>query len=126
MWKGDRQDEIKGGPGRRGYNPTRIGLHLQGFTLVVHEMDYSVGKFHGELGRVLHYHDALPIACMQSAYGICIWLDSEWSKVCFTLILMAWDLAIKGFLHVRTVMRFRITQWYIWDPGIIGGYSGDQ
>ena len=91
----------------------------------MHEMDYSVGKFHGQLGRVLHYHDALLIASMQRASGPCIWLDSKWSKVCFTLIRMAWDPGIKGFLHVKAMLRLGMTQWYIWDPGIIGGYNGD-
>ena len=39
---------------------------------------------------------------------------------------MAWDPSIEGFLHVETLLILGMTQWYIWDPGIIGGYSGDQ
>ena len=76
-------------------------------------MDYSVGQPHGELDRVLHYHDALLIASMQRASCTSIWLDSKWRKVCFTLIRMAWDPSIEGFLHVETMLRLRMTQWYI-------------
>lgn len=54
MWQGDLHEETRGCPGRRGFNPTRIGLQLQEFTLVVHEMDYLVEKFHGELGINIH------------------------------------------------------------------------
>jgi len=89
-------------------------------------MDYLVGKFHGELGRVLHYHDALLIASMQRDSSTCICLDNEWRNICFTLNRMAWDPCIKGFLHVGTMLRLGIAQWYIWDPSSIGGYSGDQ
>jgi len=106
--------------------PTRIVLCLQQFTLGVHEVDYSIGQLHGELDKVLHYHDALLIDNMQRAFSTHIWMDNEWSTVCFTLNRMAWDPSIEGFLHVGTVLRLGITQWHIWDLGIIGGYSGDQ
>lgn len=63
---------------------------------------------------------------MQRAFGTCIWLDIEWRKVCFTLVMMNCDLGVEGFLHVGTMLRLGMTQWYIWDLGIIGGYSGDE
>ena len=63
---------------------------------------------------------------MHRASSTCIWLDSQWRKVCFTLIRMDWDPRIEGFFHVETMLRLGMTQWHIWDPGIIGGYSGDQ
>lgn len=63
---------------------------------------------------------------MQRASGTYILLDCECCNVCFTLIRMAWGPGIEGFLHVGTVLRLGMNQWYIWGPGIIGGYSGDQ
>ena len=29
------------------------------------------------------------------------------------------DLGIDGFIYDRMVQGFRVTQWYIWDPGIM-------
>jgi len=39
---------------------------------------------------------------------------------------MAWDTCIEGFLYVKIVLRLGMTQGYIWDLSIIGGYSDDQ
>ena len=89
-------------------------------------MGYSVGKFHGELDRVLHYQDALLIDSMQRAFGTYTWFDSEQSKGCFKVLRMAWDLGIEGFLHDQTMQRSMMTEWHIWDLGIIFGDSGDQ
>ena len=66
-------------------------------------MEYKVRKLHGELYKVMYYHDSILIDNMQRAFGTCIWLDNEWSKVCFALIRMVWDPGIEGFLHDRTM-----------------------
>jgi len=96
VWQGDRQEEIRGSSGIRGFNPTRIGLHLQEFTLEVHERDYSIEQFHEEMIRVLYYHDFLLSGDMQRASRAYDELDSEWSEGCFTPIRMAWDLGRIG------------------------------
>jgi len=56
----------------RDFIPTGIVLCLQEFTLGMHEVDYSVEQLHGELDRVLHYHDALLIDSKQRASDTCI------------------------------------------------------
>jgi len=99
-------------------------LHLQEFTLVVHEMDYSVEQLHEDLGKVLHRQDALLIGDRHRGSSAHIWQDSEWSKGDFTLIRLAWDPGIEGFIHYRIVQRSGTIQWHIWDPGEVCSDSG--
>jgi len=35
------------------------------------------------------------------------------------LLRLAWDPSIKGFIYDKMVHGFRVTQWYIWDHGIM-------
>lgn len=42
------------------------------------------------------------------------------------LFRLAWDPGIEGFIYDRMVYRFRVTQWHIWDPGIVCSYSLGQ
>ena len=53
------------------------------------------------------------------AYGTYTWLNSEWSKGCSKLIRVAQGPGIEGFLCDRIVHGTGMTQWHIWDPGII-------
>jgi len=82
MWQGYQQEEIKGSAGMRGFHRTRIGLHLQGSTLEVHERDYSIEQLHEEMIKILYYHDALLSGSVQGTSGACAELDSKWSKGC--------------------------------------------
>jgi len=82
-------------------------------------VDYLVGQLYGELDKVLHYYDALLIDSMQRIHGTYTWLDSEWSKGGSTLIRVAWDPGIEGFLCVKLVHGTGMIQWHIWDTGIV-------
>jgi len=104
-WQFGQQEDIRGSPCRRDFIPIRIGLYLQEFTLGVQEVDYSIRQLHEELDKFLYYDGALLIDCVQRASSTYTWLDNEWSKACFTVIRMAWDLGIEGLLHDQTVQR---------------------
>ena len=79
-------------------------------------MDDLLKQLHVETCSLYHY-DALFTSSMKKASRTCIWLDSEWSKVCFTLIRMSWDHGIERSLHIRAMQRRGMIQWCIWDPG---------
>jgi len=88
---------------RRGSFFAGVRLYLQEFTLEVHEIGFPVGQLLEDLIMILHYRGALLISGMQTAFGAYTLLDNEWSKKCFTLIRMVWDLGIKGFIYVGVV-----------------------
>lgn len=94
-------------------------MYLWEPTPEVHEIDYSIRQFHEGLIKILYYHDALLMDSMQRAFEAYTWLDSGWSKGCFTLIRMAWDPSIEGFLNDMIMHGERMTQCHIWDSGIV-------
>ena len=79
-------------------------------------MDDLVEQLHVEIDSTLYDYDALFTGGIQKASGTCIRLDSEWRKVCFTLIRMAWDPGIERSLHIKAMQRPGLIQWRIWDP----------
>jgi len=102
-----------------------IELYLQGLTIKVHGVDYSVGRLHEDLDGVLYRRDSLLIGSGQRGSNAPIWQDSEWSKECFTLIRFALDLGIEGLLHYRIIQQSRTIQWHILDPVEVCRDCGD-
>lgn len=68
-----------------------------------------VEKLHEKLGKNLYYHDVVLINNMWRDSGSCTRLDSEWNKVCFTLIMMAQDLGVEKFLYDKIVLQKMMT-----------------
>lgn len=85
-------------------------MYLQEPILDVHEIDYSVGKLHDDLLKIIYYLDALLMDNMQRDFGAYTWLENGWRKGCFTLIKMAWVPSIKRLVHDKIVHEIGMTQ----------------
>jgi len=94
-------------------------LYFEESIFEVHERVYSIEQFHEELIKILYYRGALLSVGMHRAFGAYAGLENEWSKGCFTLIKMAWDPNDGRFPHDRTKQRLGMTQWHIWDLGVV-------
>ena len=67
-------------------------------------MDGLVEKLYVETYSTLYDYEALSTSGTQRASGTFIQFDSKWSKVCLTLIRIAWDAGIDRSLRIMSML----------------------